>query len=164
MNTRCGSASCVLAPRAVTRSTGVLVVLCFRGQNGTVINEIALLECVTMHRLMPVHAVLHLGHCFKLFSGRRAGWSLIATYFCSCGRVVLGVHVIEDLRGGGLQVELANDCAFGLGSACFAGSQARAQKVGQEIQAGMFVANDFSSNAMCQSLPFGGIKESGFDR
>ena len=77
---------------------------------------------------------------------------------------MLCVHVLEDVRGGGLQVELANDCAFGLGSACFAGSQARARKVGQEIQAGMFVANDFSSNAMCQSLPFGGIKESGFDR
>eukprot|EP00892_Ulva_mutabilis_P007130 jgi/Ulvmu1/478/UM001_0486.1 len=61
-------------------------------------------------------------------------------------------------------VELANDCDFGLGSACFAGSQARAVKVGQRIKAGMFVANDFSSNAMCQSLPFGGIKESGFDR
>jgi len=63
-----------------------------------------------------------------------------------------------------VQVELANDCDFGLGSACFAGSQARAVKVGQGINAGMFVANDFSSNAMCQSLPFGGIKESGFDR
>ena len=62
------------------------------------------------------------------------------------------------------QVELANDCDFGLGSACFAGSQARAVKVGSGINAGMFVANDFASNAMCQSLPFGGIKESGFDR
>lgn len=63
-----------------------------------------------------------------------------------------------------VQVELANDCDFGLGSACFAGSQARAVKVGRGIKAGMFVANDFACNAMCQSLPFGGIKESGFDR
>lgn len=63
-----------------------------------------------------------------------------------------------------VQVELANDCQFGLGAACFSGRQARATAIGKQINAGMFVANDFASNAMCQSLPFGGVKESGFDR
>jgi Aldehyde dehydrogenase family len=63
-----------------------------------------------------------------------------------------------------LQVQLANDCQFGLGSACFSGSQRRASAIGKQLNTGMFVANDFASNAMCQSLPFGGVKESGFDR
>lgn len=62
------------------------------------------------------------------------------------------------------QVRLANDCDFGLGSYAFSGSQARASAIGSQIQAGMFVVNDYASNAMCQSLPFGGVKESGFDR
>jgi acyl-CoA reductase-like NAD-dependent aldehyde dehydrogenase len=62
------------------------------------------------------------------------------------------------------QVRLANDCAFGLGSYCFSGSQSRANRIGQQIKSGMFVVNDYASNAMCQSLPFGGVKESGFDR
>lgn len=59
---------------------------------------------------------------------------------------------------------MANDCAFGLGSYAFSRSQARAAAIGSQIQAGMFVVNDYASNAMCQSLPFGGVKESGFDR
>ena len=63
-----------------------------------------------------------------------------------------------------LQVELANDSAFGLGAYCFSGSQARAERIGRRIKSGMFVANDYASNGMCQSLPFGGVKESGFDR
>lgn len=31
-------------------------------------------------------------------------------------------------------------------------------------QAGMTSINDFATTYMCQSLPFGGVKESGFDR
>ena len=31
-------------------------------------------------------------------------------------------------------------------------------------QAGMTSINDFGSTYMCQSLPFGGVKHSGFDR
>jgi acyl-CoA reductase-like NAD-dependent aldehyde dehydrogenase len=59
---------------------------------------------------------------------------------------------------------MANDSEFGLGSYCFSGRQALATKLGSQLKAGMFVANDYAANAMCQSLPFGGIKESGFDR
>ena len=61
-------------------------------------------------------------------------------------------------------MRLANDSAFGLGSYCFSGSQRRAAAIGARIKSGMFVVNDYASNAMCQSLPFGGVKESGFDR
>lgn len=32
------------------------------------------------------------------------------------------------------------------------------------MQAGMTSINDFATTYMCQSLPFGGVKESGFDR
>ena len=32
------------------------------------------------------------------------------------------------------------------------------------LQAGMTSINDFATTYMCQSLPFGGVKESGFDR
>ena len=61
-------------------------------------------------------------------------------------------------------VRLANDCAFGLGAYCFSRSQARAARLGAQLESGMFVVNDYASNAMCQSLPFGGVKESGFGR
>ena len=61
-------------------------------------------------------------------------------------------------------VRLANDCDFGLGSNVFAGSKTRAEQLGQQLEAGMTSINDFCSTYMAQSLPFGGVKESGFDR
>jgi len=61
-------------------------------------------------------------------------------------------------------VALANDCEFALGSSAFSGSQARALRIGSGIRAGMFAANDFATYSMCQSLPFGGLAESGFGR
>ncbi|EIE25874.1 ALDH-like protein [Coccomyxa subellipsoidea C-169] len=61
-------------------------------------------------------------------------------------------------------VRLANDCPFGLGSAVFSRSQRRANDIGRRLQAGMTSINDFATTYMCQSLPFGGVKESGFDR
>ena len=33
-----------------------------------------------------------------------------------------------------------------------------------QLEAGMSTINDFATTYMCQSLPFGGVKESGFDR
>jgi len=63
-----------------------------------------------------------------------------------------------------LAVEMVNDCDFGLGSAVFSRSQARATKIGDKIRAGMTTVNDFGVNYLVQSLPFGGVKESGFDR
>eukprot|EP00887_Chlorella_sp_A99_P003616 scaffold7.g3616.t1 len=61
-------------------------------------------------------------------------------------------------------VTIANDCPFGLGSSVFSGSRSRARRIGERLEAGMTSLNDFATTYMCQSLPFGGVKESGFDR
>ncbi|KAK9821805.1 hypothetical protein WJX81_007733 [Elliptochloris bilobata] len=61
-------------------------------------------------------------------------------------------------------VALANDCAFGLGSAVFSQNEVRANAIGARLEAGMTSINDFATTYMCQSLPFGGVKDSGFDR
>lgn len=61
-------------------------------------------------------------------------------------------------------IALANDCPFGLGSSVFARSQSRARHIASKLEAGMSAINDFGTTYMCQSLPFGGVKHSGFDR
>lgn len=61
-------------------------------------------------------------------------------------------------------IALANDCDFGLGSNVFTRSTKRAEFLGKQLEAGMTSINDFCSTYMAQSLPFGGVKESGFDR
>ncbi|GAX82092.1 hypothetical protein CEUSTIGMA_g9520.t1 [Chlamydomonas eustigma] len=61
-------------------------------------------------------------------------------------------------------IALANDCDFGLGSNVFSGSQSRARHIASKLEAGMSSINDFATTYMCQSLPFGGVKQSGFDR
>ncbi|KAI8471381.1 MAG: Aldehyde/histidinol dehydrogenase [Monoraphidium minutum] len=61
-------------------------------------------------------------------------------------------------------VALANDCEFGLGSSVFSGSTRRARAIAGRLEAGMTSINDFNATYMCQSLPFGGVKMSGFGR
>jgi acyl-CoA reductase-like NAD-dependent aldehyde dehydrogenase len=61
-------------------------------------------------------------------------------------------------------VALANDCDFGLGSAVFAGTSRRARAIGARLAAGQTSVNDFATTYMCQSLPFGGVKDSGYGR
>ncbi|KAK4586512.1 hypothetical protein RGQ29_023594 [Quercus rubra] len=61
-------------------------------------------------------------------------------------------------------VGLANDSRYGLGCAVFSGSQRRAKKIASQIHCGVVAINDFASNYLCQSLPFGGVKDSGFGR
>ncbi|XP_062174635.1 aldehyde dehydrogenase 22A1 [Alnus glutinosa] len=61
-------------------------------------------------------------------------------------------------------VKLANDSKYGLGCAVFSGSQHRAKVIASQIHCGVAAINDFASNYMCQSLPFGGVKDSGFGR
>lgn len=75
------------------------------------------------------------------------------------GPVLAVVKIASDEEA----VRLANDCDFGLGSNVF-GSKARALRVGSQLEAGMTTVNDFCATYMAQSLPFGGVKESGFDR
>ncbi|KAK2990245.1 hypothetical protein RJ640_014697 [Escallonia rubra] len=61
-------------------------------------------------------------------------------------------------------VKLANDSRYGLGCAVFSGSQRRAKQIASQLHCGIAAINDFASNYMCQSLPFGGVKDSGFGR
>ncbi|XP_014510309.1 aldehyde dehydrogenase 22A1 [Vigna radiata var. radiata] len=61
-------------------------------------------------------------------------------------------------------VKLANDSKYGLGCAVFSGNQSRAREIASQIHAGVAAVNDFASTYMCQSLPFGGVKHSGFGR
>ena len=61
-------------------------------------------------------------------------------------------------------VQMVNDCAFGLGSSVYSASTSRALAIGSQFNTGMFTANDFGVNYLIQSLPFGGVKESGFGR
>ncbi|XP_030474618.1 aldehyde dehydrogenase 22A1 [Syzygium oleosum] len=61
-------------------------------------------------------------------------------------------------------VKLANDSNYGLGCAVFSGSQKRAKEIASQIHCGVAAVNDFASSYMCQSLPFGGVKHSGFGR
>lgn len=61
-------------------------------------------------------------------------------------------------------VRLANDCPFGLGGNVFSRSRARAERIAGALECGMVAVNDFATTYMAQSLPFGGVKESGFDK
>ncbi|KAG5005935.1 hypothetical protein JHK82_023914 [Glycine max] len=61
-------------------------------------------------------------------------------------------------------VRLANDSKYGLGCNVFSGSQSRAREIASQIHCGLAAVNDFASTYMCQSLPFGGVKNSGFGR
>ena len=60
-------------------------------------------------------------------------------------------------------VDMVNDSPFGLGCNVFGPARA-AKRVGDRIHSGMLAINDFATTYMCQSLPFGGVKESGYDR
>ena len=61
-------------------------------------------------------------------------------------------------------VALVNDCPFGLGSSVFAEDAVRAARIAKRIRAGMSNVNDYATTYLCQSLPFGGVKLSGFGR
>jgi hypothetical protein len=61
-------------------------------------------------------------------------------------------------------VNIVNDCEFGLGSSIFSGDAAKGLEVGRQFRTGMLTVNDYASNYLVQSLPFGGCKESGFGR
>lgn len=59
-------------------------------------------------------------------------------------------------------LELANDCALGLGGSVFSTDEARARKLAQRLEVGMSHVNTIAAEAA--ELPFGGVKRSGFGR
>lgn len=62
-------------------------------------------------------------------------------------------------------IRLANNCNFGLSSCAFSGSASRAAYICSQLQAGMTAVNDLEGcTYMNQALPFGGCKQSGYDR
>lgn len=61
-------------------------------------------------------------------------------------------------------VKMINACPFGLGSSIFTEDKRRANRILSSLRVGMGNVNDFATNYLCQSMPFGGTKESGSDK
>mmetsp|Transcript_11092 Transcript_11092/g.16639 ORF Transcript_11092/g.16639 Transcript_11092/m.16639 type:complete len:581 (-) Transcript_11092:24-1766(-) len=61
-------------------------------------------------------------------------------------------------------IEKANSTSFALGCSLFTTDLAKAERVAKQIVSGMVTINDFGVSYLCQELPFGGVKESGFGR
>lgn len=59
-------------------------------------------------------------------------------------------------------LELANDCALGLGGSVFSTDEARAVRVASRLEVGMAHVNTIAAEAA--EIPFGGVKRSGFGR
>lgn len=59
-------------------------------------------------------------------------------------------------------LEVANDCALGLGGSVFSTDTARATRVASQLEAGMAHVNIIAAESA--ELPFGGVKRSGFGR
>lgn len=61
-------------------------------------------------------------------------------------------------------IRLVNALDFGLGSSVFTTDLSRAKRLSARIRSGMTNTNDFGVNYLIQSLPFGGVRDSGFGR
>jgi Aldehyde dehydrogenase family len=61
-------------------------------------------------------------------------------------------------------IRLVNLSDFGLGSSIYTSNDAEGLAIGRRFRTGMLTVNDYASNYLIQSLPFGGVKESGFGR
>ena len=61
-------------------------------------------------------------------------------------------------------IKLVNGCPFALGSSVFGPSDSEVVRIGRQLDAGMLSCNDFATCYMCQSLPMGGLKDSGFGK
>ena len=72
------------------------------------------------------------------------------------------VAAIIPVRDEAEAVTVANDTPYGLGAAVFSRNRARAREIARQLEAGMVFINDFVRSD--PSLPFGGIKQSGFGR
>ncbi|MDJ0756259.1 MAG: aldehyde dehydrogenase family protein [Ardenticatenaceae bacterium] len=61
-------------------------------------------------------------------------------------------------------IRLANDSEYGLCAYVWSGNLARAERVGQKLEAGTIVVNDAMAHYAVSHLPFGGVKKSGSGR
>ncbi|KAK0570236.1 Meiotic Sister-Chromatid recombination aldehyde dehydrogenase [Tilletia horrida] len=61
-------------------------------------------------------------------------------------------------------IEIANSTRYGLGSSVFGAKREECHYVAQRLRAGMTNINDFGVSYLAQSLPFGGVKASGYGR
>eukprot|EP00009_Paramoeba_aestuarina_P003916 CAMPEP_0201523432 /NCGR_PEP_ID=MMETSP0161_2-20130828/19839_1 /ASSEMBLY_ACC=CAM_ASM_000251 /TAXON_ID=180227 /ORGANISM="Neoparamoeba aestuarina, Strain SoJaBio B1-5/56/2" /LENGTH=586 /DNA_ID=CAMNT_0047922547 /DNA_START=36 /DNA_END=1796 /DNA_ORIENTATION=+ len=74
------------------------------------------------------------------------------------------VMSVFKIKGDEEAIHVANGCAFGLGGCVFCKSDTRGAKIGQQLQCGSTCVNDFATTYLVQSLPFGGVKNSGFGK
>ncbi|MFO0617319.1 MAG: aldehyde dehydrogenase family protein [Polyangiaceae bacterium] len=74
------------------------------------------------------------------------------------------VMVVMKVRDEEDAIARANDCPYGLGSSVFTRDLARGARIARRIRAGMSVVNDYGLAYMMQSLPFGGVKISGYGK
>ena len=61
-------------------------------------------------------------------------------------------------------IKLVNTCEFGLGSSIFTNDDAKGLEMGRRFETGAVSVNDYATYYLCQALPFGGVKDSGFGR
>lgn len=78
------------------------------------------------------------------------------------GPVVLVFKVAND--DDDIAVDIANSTVYGLGASVFSKNSKRAEAIASRLRCGMVGVNSFGLNYLVQSLPFGGVGESGFDR
>jgi acyl-CoA reductase-like NAD-dependent aldehyde dehydrogenase len=74
------------------------------------------------------------------------------------------VALLFKVRDEAHALELANATAFGLGATVMTKSQKRARRITRALSVGNVSINDFGLTYMAMSLPFGGVKGSGFGR
>lgn len=72
------------------------------------------------------------------------------------------VATVYRVRSDEEALELANDCALGLGGSVFSTDEARAARVASRLEVGMTHINTIAAEAA--EIPFGGVKRSGFGR
>lgn len=61
-------------------------------------------------------------------------------------------------------LQLANDSEFGLCSSVWSNNSTKAHEIVSKLRVGMSNINDYGVNYLVQSLPFGGVKLSGYGR
>lgn len=72
------------------------------------------------------------------------------------------VAIVYPVQNDEEAVELANDSPYGLGCSIHTTNVPRAERLAQQVEAGMVFINDITGTA--PDLPFGGIRNSGYGR